>query len=380
MKTSHTLFLALLALCVISTGCARGGGPNLPQIISVSPGEGAPNDAVELNIEKFDERKDIILFGGVPVKPTVIPVAGSDESALAETGSAAPAMSLSSYAKNSTTIIVTQKPLYWSVRVPGLDPGDIEITIRRGDHETDPVSFTVLGGTIGSDKEEVTPEGSDTPPSTDTADGDEVIHPEDGTTTDTDDTTPEVDAGDETPPETEEFHPSSVVSLNYSLVSGFNYVKLQWSLAYVESAFIRVPINYVRHSYGGSYVDPISFGQFRGSSWNPFPFSPRTNEEGLLAELATTVMDGAFGSMPYNYCFVPKVGLDYLTGEECYSTERNDTSYNYIDIAVPLASGQQFKNGTWKFRLPARQNVFAVYYRDWESNLKKTHLKIRSPF
>jgi hypothetical protein len=56
------------------------------------------------------------------------------------------------------------------------------------------------------------------------------------------------------------------------------------------------------------------------------------------------------------------------------------TSFNYVDVMIPLAAGEKSKSGTWKFRLPAKVNTFTVYYRDWSKNVHHQDLQISKSF
>ncbi|MCE9623971.1 MAG: hypothetical protein K8R69_00745 [Deltaproteobacteria bacterium] len=161
--------------------------------------------------------------------------------------------------------------------------------------------------------------------------------------------------------------PPGMVSLNYS--RSFNYTRVSWSANYVQSAFLRVPTNY-------QFADPISFSQFGGQTNNPNAFAPVANETELLGKLADSPLSENIGSRPMNYCKIPRAGIQGVSSEECYTSNPNTTSYNYIDI--PL-SGTHSHAGLLKFRLPAHQNVFTIYYRDWANRLNKKEIKIAKP-
>lgn len=163
--------------------------------------------------------------------------------------------------------------------------------------------------------------------------------------------------------------PPGIVSLNYSL--SFNYARIHWSANYVASAFLRVPTNY-------RFVDPISFSQFAGQANNPYAFAPLSNEADLLGKLADSPLAANFGSFPLNYCKIPRVGVQGISSEECYASNPNTRPFNYIDVMIPL-TGTQSHAGLLKFRLPAKQNVFTIYYRDWANRLNKKEIKIARP-
>jgi len=161
--------------------------------------------------------------------------------------------------------------------------------------------------------------------------------------------------------------PPGMVSLNYSRSA--NYTRLSWSASYVQSAFLRVPTNY-------RFADPISFSQFAGQPNNPNAFAPVSNETELLEKLADSPLAWNVSSRPQNYCKIPRAGIQGVSNEECYTSNPNTTPYNYIDI--PL-SGTHSHAGLLKFRLPAHQNVFTIYYRDWANHLNKKEIKIAKP-
>jgi len=162
--------------------------------------------------------------------------------------------------------------------------------------------------------------------------------------------------------------PAGTVSLNYK--RSFNYTRVTWSASYVQSAFLRVPTNY-------KFADPIPFSQFVGQPNNPYAFAPVANETDLLGKLADTPLSGTSGSLPQNYCKIPRSGIHGQSSEECFATNPNTTPYNYIDVMIPL-TGSHTHTGLLKFRLPAHQNVFTIYYRDWANNLNKKEIKIAS--
>jgi len=159
-----------------------------------------------------------------------------------------------------------------------------------------------------------------------------------------------------------------MVSLNYN--RSLNYAQVSWSASYVESAFLRVPTNY-------RFADPIPFSQFAGQSNHPSAFAPVSNESDLLEKLADSPVSGDFGSRPLNYCKIPRAGIQGLSSE-CYTSNPNTTPYNYVDVMIPL-SGTHSHTGLLKFRLPAHQNVFTIYYRDWANRLNKKEIKIVRP-
>lgn len=383
MKKIKTL-LGLLALCVtVNVGCAKGVG-TLPEVMSVSPSEGHPEDVVSLNLENFDAKKDIILFGGVPVK-------------LAEAGEPAAAKTSSYEGHPFKDVLIKRqvtppsewntikKPTTGTVVVPeGLSAGDIEITVRRNDDESDAVRFTVLGteaagkGTVaeGDDK------GSDgdeevTPPTTATTDGDK----DDGT--DAADN-PEAGAGDETPPEGSGLPLSYAQLMNVGIVTGFNYVKLTWTVRDVQSAFLQIPIN-----YAGKDTDPVPYDQFNGIADNPFPADPVEDLSGdvnlALLAVASAFDYGFAGSSlntrPLNYCYFMKPSLaSGFVDDACFAVAGvNQTSYNYANVFLPIVDGHAKKTGTWKLPLVAPQNVFTIYYRDFENRLFKKNVSVARP-
>jgi len=173
-----------------------------------------------------------------------------------------------------------------------------------------------------------------------------------------------------TSPDTNSKSPIGLVSLNYSL--SFNYARIKWSASYVESAFIRVPTN-------SQFADPIPFSQFVGQTNNPSEFAPLANETDLLGKLADSPLTTGLGSLPANYCKIPRVGVQGVSSEECYATNPNTRAQNYIDVMIPLNGDQASHAGLIKFRLPAKQNVFTIYYRDWANQLKKKEIKVVRP-
>ncbi|MDL1870832.1 hypothetical protein FBR05_01345 [Deltaproteobacteria bacterium PRO3] len=163
--------------------------------------------------------------------------------------------------------------------------------------------------------------------------------------------------------------PPGAVSLNYSL--SFNYAQIRWSASYVASAFLRVPTNY-------RFADPISFSQFAGEANDPYAFAPLSNESELLGNLAGSPFAAGVGSLPINYCKIPRAGIQGISSEECYASNPNTRPYNYIDVMIPR-TGTHSHVGLLKFRLPAKKNVFTVYYRDWANRLHKTQIKVARP-
>jgi hypothetical protein len=260
-----------------------------------------------------------------------------------------------------------------------LDGGPVALTVRRGDYESDSVTFTILSSnSLPKDDAAPAAEGDAVADTGDTGDDIAPTDPGAGATGDDDQGSAMGDAGnppagEETPPaETPPPHAAYAALSQGASSFGLNYIRLNWSVAYVDSAFIRVPVNYY-------YADVISFGQFHGSSAGPFPFGASDNEGGLLEKLASSLLDDDHGSMPFNYCSVPMLGRTN-TPHPCYTSNPNATHFNYVDIMIPLASGEKAKAGTWKFRLPAQTNVFTVFYRDWSKNVHTQALAIANPF
>lgn len=375
MKKIKTL-LGILALCVtVNVGCAKGVG-TLPEVMSVSPSEGHPEDVVSLNLENFDAKKDIILFGGVPVK-----LAEAGEPAAAKTSSYEGHPFKDVLIKRQVTppsewntINTIKKSTTGTVVVPvGLSAGDIGITIRRNDDESDAVLFTVLG-TGAAGKKDTVADGDDaggdeevTPPTT--ADAGDGKDDGDGTVDN-----PEAGAGDETPPQV---LPLSYAQLmNVGVVTGFNYVKLSWTVRDVQSAFLQIPIN-----YAGKDTDPIPYGQFIGITNDPFSEKPVEDLSGEI-NLALLAVASAFdygfagsslNTRPLNYCYFMKPSLaSGFVDDACFAVAGvNQTSYNYANVFLPIVDGHAKKTGTWKLPLVASQNVFTIYYRDFENRLFK---------
>ncbi len=381
MKKIKTL-LGLLALCVtVNVGCAKGVG-TLPEITSVSPSEGHPEDVVSLNLDNFDAKKDIILFGGVPVK-----LAEAVEPAAATTSPYEGHLFKDVLIKRQVTPPSEwnkiKKPTIGTVVVPeGLSAGDIEITVRRNDDESDAVRFTVLG-TEAAGKETVAGDGKTgtdgedeevTPPTTagtgDGKDGDDGVADN-----------PEAGAGDETPPEGSGLPLSYAQLMNVGVVTGFNYVKLSWTVRDVQSAFIQIPIN-----YAGKDTHPLPYGQFIGITSDPFSEKPVEDLSGdiNLALLAvTSAFDYGFpgsslNTRPLNYCYFMKPSLaSGFVDDACFAVAGvNQTSYNYANVFLPIVDGHAKKTGTWKLPLVASKNVFTIYYRDFENRLFKKNVTV----
>jgi len=53
------------------------------------------------------------------------------------------------------------------------------------------------------------------------------------------------------------------------------------------------------------------------------------------------------------------------------------SSQNYRDVMLPLT--QTNHAGLVKFRLPSKQSVFTIYYRDWANHLNKKEIKVTQP-
>lgn len=367
MKQIKTL-LGLLALCAtVTLGCAKGVG-TLPQVTSVAPSEGHPEEVVTLILENFNAKKDIILFGGVPVK-----LIETDEPAAATTVSYESHPFKDVLIKRQVTppgSSAIKTSVTGTVVIPkGLSAGDIEITARRNDHESDPVDFTVLGsdgagkdtvadGTVDGDDEDVLP-----PTAGDDA-GDDA---DDGSPGD----------GGATPPEGSGLPLSYAQLMNVRVVTGFNYVKLSWTVRDVQSAFLQIPINYAERN-------PVPYDQFIGIADNPFPGNPIEDLSGdvNLALLAvTSAFDYGFAgsslnTRPLNYCYFVKRSLaGSFVDDACFAVAGvNQTSYNYANVFLPIVDGHAKKTGTWKLPLVASQNVFTIYYRDFENRLFKKNV------
>jgi hypothetical protein len=83
MKKPHTLRALILgvALASSSAGCSLfgGGSSSGPSVSAVEPQEGNAGTTVAVTLENFSDKRDILLFGGVPVRTEdpVAPPAGS---------------------------------------------------------------------------------------------------------------------------------------------------------------------------------------------------------------------------------------------------------------------------------------------------------------
>lgn len=376
MKKIHTLALLTLVLASTSAGCGflKGGSGQKPAVAAVEPAEDSAGATVTVTLENFNDKRDILLFGGVPVRVT-------DEAAVAAetaTGAKAFADARGSNETPDLTAYTVQTTVTRTVVVPNLDGGPVALTVRRGDYESDSVTFTILSSN-SLPKDDAAPAAEGDTVAGDGNTGDDITPTDPGAGPTGDDQGSDMGdagnppAGSETPPaETPPPHAAYAALSQGASSFGLNYIRLNWSVAYVDSAFIRVPVNYW-------YADVISFGQFHGSSTGPFPFGASDSEGGLLEKLASSLLDDDHGSMPFNYCSVPMAGRTN-TPHPCYTSNPNATHFNYVDIMIPLASGEKAKAGTWKFRLPAQANVFTVFYRDWSKNVHHQDLKISNPF
>jgi hypothetical protein len=72
MKKIHTLALLTLVLASTSAGCGflKGGSGNKPAVAAVEPSEDSAGATVTVTLENFNDKRDILLFGGVPVSVT----------------------------------------------------------------------------------------------------------------------------------------------------------------------------------------------------------------------------------------------------------------------------------------------------------------------
>jgi hypothetical protein len=368
MKKLYIL-LSLTGVFGSSTiGCSFfGGGPSSgPGIEAAFPEEGQAGTAVVLDLENFNVKRDIVLFGGVPVK-TMDPV---DDSAGEAKASVIDERSEKLSTRETPALeewIAVEKKVSRMVTIPNLAAGVVEITIRRGDYESPAVPFTI-----------VTPPAPSSSASDENESGDgDSITPKDDTVAGNATGEGEGDAADDTVGPDDPVVPAPLPALPAATADiyegvyhlGLNYVKIHWSVSYASAAFIRVPVN-------EWYADVLSFGQYRGQAAGPFPFGKSLDETGLLQKLASSLLDDDFGSMPFNYCVVPGQGRTILSHLHCYDVNPNRTAYNYVDVMIPLTQGQNAKSGVWKFRVPKTFNVFSIYYRDWSNNVQKKDIKV----
>jgi len=54
-------------------------------------------------------------------------------------------------------------------------------------------------------------------------------------------------------------------------------------------------------------------------------------------------------------------------------------SQNYRDVMLPITHTHGSNAGVLKFNIPAKQNVFTIYYRDWANHLNKKEIKVARP-
>ena len=120
------------------------------------------------------------------------------------------------------------------------------------------------------------------------------------------------------------------------------------------------------------------FEEQNGAS-NPSPESPQIvspNQNSDDAQLPAGMVSLNYSRLSFNYAQISwsasYVQSGFLRVPANYRVEGRGK--NYIDVMIPLSDTNHA--GSMKFHLPAKQNVFTIYYRDWANRLNKKDIKV----
>ena len=118
-------------------------------------------------------------------------------------------------------------------------------------------------------------------------------------------------------------------------------------------------------------ADPAD--QNGASDASPEIVSP--NQKADEAELPAGMVSLNYSRLSFNYA---QIGWSASYVQSAFmrvpANYRFGSAQNYVDVMIPVSGNNH--SGSLKLNLPAKQNTFTMYYRDWANHLNKKEIKV----